>query len=189
MFRSSDDHHQGAFWSWLKSLVKISVFKCGYAAAYVHSFCMLSCVERHVDMYILNWNARWNREKLHTHLHLNATLNRRTRGQNFRITSPQMIFWKSKSLRWKTNLTCCLEFNGLKICVNSVNTGWSGLKVTVVPSYTFGRLTVTVVPSYTFGRLTSKECGVTFKNTTTTSFQTLTYSPNTIMFRSNSLHL
>jgi hypothetical protein len=25
---------------------------CGYAAAYVHSFCMLYCVERHVDMYI-----------------------------------------------------------------------------------------------------------------------------------------
>jgi hypothetical protein len=23
---------------------------CGYAAAYVHSFCMLYCVERHVDM-------------------------------------------------------------------------------------------------------------------------------------------
>jgi hypothetical protein len=39
MFRSSEDHHQGAFWSWLKSLVKIWVFKCGYAAAYVHSFC------------------------------------------------------------------------------------------------------------------------------------------------------
>jgi hypothetical protein len=50
MFRSSDDHHQGAFWSWLKSLVKMWVFKCGYAAAYVLSFCMLSYVERHVDM-------------------------------------------------------------------------------------------------------------------------------------------
>jgi hypothetical protein len=50
MFRSSDDHHQGAFWSWLKSVVKIWVFMCGYAAAYVHSFCMLYCVERHVDM-------------------------------------------------------------------------------------------------------------------------------------------
>jgi hypothetical protein len=25
---------------------------CGYAAAYVHSFCMLSCVERHVDMSV-----------------------------------------------------------------------------------------------------------------------------------------
>jgi hypothetical protein len=37
------------FWSWLKSLVKIWVFKCGYAASYVHSFCMLYCVERHVD--------------------------------------------------------------------------------------------------------------------------------------------
>jgi hypothetical protein len=37
------------FWSWLKSLVKIWVFKCGYAAAYVHSFCMLYCMERHVD--------------------------------------------------------------------------------------------------------------------------------------------
>jgi hypothetical protein len=24
---------------------------CGYAAAYVHSFCMLYCVERHVDIY------------------------------------------------------------------------------------------------------------------------------------------
>jgi hypothetical protein len=23
---------------------------CGYAAAYVHSFCVLYCVERHVDM-------------------------------------------------------------------------------------------------------------------------------------------
>jgi hypothetical protein len=23
---------------------------CGYVAAYVHSFCMLYCVERHVDM-------------------------------------------------------------------------------------------------------------------------------------------
>jgi hypothetical protein len=23
---------------------------CGYAAAYVHSFCMLYCVERHFDM-------------------------------------------------------------------------------------------------------------------------------------------
>jgi hypothetical protein len=43
--------HQGAFWSWLKSLVKILVFKCGYAAAYVHSFCMLYCAERHVDMW------------------------------------------------------------------------------------------------------------------------------------------
>jgi hypothetical protein len=50
MFRSSDDHHQGAFWSWLKSLVKMWVFKCGYVAAYVHSFCMLYCVERLVDM-------------------------------------------------------------------------------------------------------------------------------------------
>jgi hypothetical protein len=42
--------HQGAFWSWLKSLVKIWVFKCGYAAGYVHSFYMLYCVERHVYM-------------------------------------------------------------------------------------------------------------------------------------------
>jgi hypothetical protein len=25
---------------------------CGYAAAYAHSFCMLSCVERLVDMWI-----------------------------------------------------------------------------------------------------------------------------------------
>jgi hypothetical protein len=31
-------------------MVKIWVFMCGYAAAYVHSFCMLSCVERHVEM-------------------------------------------------------------------------------------------------------------------------------------------
>jgi hypothetical protein len=31
-------------------LVKIWVFKCGYAAAYGHSFCMLYCVDRHVDM-------------------------------------------------------------------------------------------------------------------------------------------
>jgi hypothetical protein len=37
MFLSSDDHHQG-------------VFKCGYAAAYVHSFCILYCMETHVDM-------------------------------------------------------------------------------------------------------------------------------------------
>jgi hypothetical protein len=50
MFRSSDDHHQGAFWSRLKSLVKMWVFKCGYSAAYGHSFCMLYCAERHVDM-------------------------------------------------------------------------------------------------------------------------------------------
>jgi hypothetical protein len=50
MFWSSADHHQGAIWSWLKSLVKIWVFKCGYAAAYGHSFCMLYCAERHVDM-------------------------------------------------------------------------------------------------------------------------------------------
>jgi hypothetical protein len=50
MFRSSADHQQGAFCSRLKSLVKILVCKCGYAAAYVHSFCMLYCVERHVDM-------------------------------------------------------------------------------------------------------------------------------------------
>jgi hypothetical protein len=51
MFRlSADDHHQGAFGFWLKSLVKIRVFMCGYAAAYVHSLCMLYCVERHVDM-------------------------------------------------------------------------------------------------------------------------------------------
>jgi len=64
----------------------------------------------------------------------------------------------------------------VKICVNSFNTGWSGL-------------TGTVVPSYNFGRLTNKECGVTLKRTTTTSFQTLTYSPNTIMFPSNSLLL
>jgi hypothetical protein len=71
MFRSSDDHHQGAFWSWLKSLVKIWVFKCGYAPAYVHSFCTLYCVERHVNMSTclstqynqdqkVNWNARLN---------------------------------------------------------------------------------------------------------------------------------
>jgi hypothetical protein len=52
MFRSSDDHHQGAFWCWLKSLGKIWVFKCGYAAAYVHSFCVLYCVERHVHMCV-----------------------------------------------------------------------------------------------------------------------------------------
>jgi hypothetical protein len=44
------DHHQGAIWSWLKSLVKIWVFKCGYAGAYGHSFCMLYCAERHVNM-------------------------------------------------------------------------------------------------------------------------------------------
>jgi len=69
-----------------------------------------------------------------------------------------------------------LEFNGLNICVNSVNIDWSGL-------------TVTIVTSYTFGSLTSKEYGVTFTRTTTTSFQTLTYSPNMIMFRSDSLHL
>jgi hypothetical protein len=50
MFRSSDDHLQGAFWSWLKSLVKIWDFKCGYAAADVHSFCLLYCAERHVDL-------------------------------------------------------------------------------------------------------------------------------------------
>jgi hypothetical protein len=49
MFRSSDDH-QEAFRSWLKSLVKIWDLKCGYAAAYVNSFYMLYCVERHVDM-------------------------------------------------------------------------------------------------------------------------------------------
>jgi hypothetical protein len=49
MFRSSDDHHQGAFWCWLKSLVKIWVFKCGYAAAYVLHV-VLCCMERHVDM-------------------------------------------------------------------------------------------------------------------------------------------
>jgi hypothetical protein len=30
---------------WLKC-----TFKCGYVAAYVHSFRMLYCVERHVDM-------------------------------------------------------------------------------------------------------------------------------------------
>jgi hypothetical protein len=47
MFRSSDDH-QGAFWSWLKSLVKMWVFKCVYASAYGHSFCVLYCAERHV---------------------------------------------------------------------------------------------------------------------------------------------
>jgi hypothetical protein len=49
MFRSSDDH-QKAFWSYLKSLVKILVFMRGYAAAYVHSFCMLYCVERYVNI-------------------------------------------------------------------------------------------------------------------------------------------
>jgi hypothetical protein len=26
---------------------------CGYAAAYGHSFCMLYCVERHVDMQLV----------------------------------------------------------------------------------------------------------------------------------------
>jgi hypothetical protein len=31
-------------------LVKMWVFKCVYAAAYGHSFCMLYCMERHVDM-------------------------------------------------------------------------------------------------------------------------------------------
>jgi hypothetical protein len=34
------------FVSWLKSLVKIGVFRCGYAAAYVHSFCILYIVRR-----------------------------------------------------------------------------------------------------------------------------------------------
>jgi hypothetical protein len=29
------------------------VFKCGYAAAYGHSFCVLYCAERHVDMSIV----------------------------------------------------------------------------------------------------------------------------------------
>jgi hypothetical protein len=42
MFRSSNDHHQGVFWSWLKSLVKIWVFKCGYAAAYAHARCKMN---------------------------------------------------------------------------------------------------------------------------------------------------
>jgi hypothetical protein len=32
------------------------VLKCGYAAAYVHSFYMLYCVERHVDMCI-SWTV------------------------------------------------------------------------------------------------------------------------------------
>jgi hypothetical protein len=59
MFRSLDDHHQRAFWSWLKLLVKIWVFKCGYAAAYVHSFCMLHCVERHVNMSLRILAAGW----------------------------------------------------------------------------------------------------------------------------------
>jgi hypothetical protein len=43
------DHHQGAFWSWLKSLVKIlslQVWLCGS----IRSFCVLYCVGRHVDM-------------------------------------------------------------------------------------------------------------------------------------------
>jgi hypothetical protein len=62
MFRSSVDHYQGAFWSWLKSLVKIWVFLCvelGYAAAYLHSFYMLSCVERHVELNctVKQWNS------------------------------------------------------------------------------------------------------------------------------------
>jgi hypothetical protein len=50
MFRSPDNHHQGAFWSWLKSLVKMWVFKCGYAAAYVHSFCMSTCLSTQYNM-------------------------------------------------------------------------------------------------------------------------------------------
>jgi hypothetical protein len=40
---------------------------CGYAAAYVHSFYMLSCVERHVDMGLqglairaVTVEVRWN---------------------------------------------------------------------------------------------------------------------------------
>jgi hypothetical protein len=41
MFRSS-----GSF----LILVKMWAFKCGYAAAYGHSFCMLYYAERHVDM-------------------------------------------------------------------------------------------------------------------------------------------
>jgi hypothetical protein len=36
----------------------------GYAAAYIHLFYMLSCVERYVDwpLHIVNWNAQWNSE-------------------------------------------------------------------------------------------------------------------------------
>jgi hypothetical protein len=54
MFRSSADHHQGAYLTPVKS-VKIRVFMygaLGYAAEYVHLFCVLSCVERYVDCRI-----------------------------------------------------------------------------------------------------------------------------------------
>jgi hypothetical protein len=74
MFRSSDDHHQGAFWFWLKSLVKIWVFKCDYAAAYIRFACCIVCdIWINVllqasalvgPLYIVNWNARWNGEIL-----------------------------------------------------------------------------------------------------------------------------
>jgi hypothetical protein len=51
MFRSSADHHHGAY----LILVKILVFtygELGYAAAYVHLFYKLSCVERYVNIHL-----------------------------------------------------------------------------------------------------------------------------------------
>jgi hypothetical protein len=37
------------------ALRQIWVFIFGYAAVYVHSFCMLCCVERHVDSIFNQW--------------------------------------------------------------------------------------------------------------------------------------
>jgi hypothetical protein len=67
MFRSSADQHQGAFWSWLKSLVKTWVFKCGYAAAYVHSFYMLCCVEMHADCFPCSLEGVWYHKPSNLH--------------------------------------------------------------------------------------------------------------------------
>jgi hypothetical protein len=84
MFRSSADHHQGAFWSWLKYLVKIWFFLCGEASE--SSLMMISWWSKHVGviliilmceiwisvllqtsalvgpLHIVNWNARRNSE-------------------------------------------------------------------------------------------------------------------------------
>jgi hypothetical protein len=53
MFRTSADHHKGAYLFLVKNhLVKIRVFMCGErgnVAAYIHLFYVVSGVERYVD--------------------------------------------------------------------------------------------------------------------------------------------